>query len=75
MVSGPLICLLQKSDIIAKIWRMRSLMNPDKALTEGFEAIASIADGLSITLVERKSLRGRSLNVVLAACLFIACRE
>ncbi|XP_058009423.1 transcription initiation factor IIB-like [Hevea brasiliensis] len=77
-----------KSEGMGINWRTHSLINPDRALTKGFEAIASMADGLSIVqpvkiraneiyknVVEQKSCKGRNLNVILAACLFIACRE
>ncbi|GAV65692.1 TFIIB domain-containing protein/TF_Zn_Ribbon domain-containing protein [Cephalotus follicularis] len=64
------------------------LANTDKAFIQGFESIATIADRLSLvkTIKNRAneiyknvenqvSCRGRKLDAVLAACLYIACRE
>ncbi|XP_050220726.1 transcription initiation factor IIB-like [Mercurialis annua] len=64
------------------------LTNPDKILTEGFESISRMADRLSIgksskiradeiykNLVDKKSCKGKNVKSILAACLFVACKE
>ncbi|XP_050220972.1 transcription initiation factor IIB-like [Mercurialis annua] len=65
-----------------------SLTNPDKVLTEGFESISRMAERLSIgkssriradeiykNLLDKKSCKGKNVKSILAACLFVACKE
>ncbi|EFJ38725.1 hypothetical protein SELMODRAFT_266576 [Selaginella moellendorffii] len=62
--------------------------NPDRALLLAFKTIGTMADrlGLVSTIKDRadeiykkvedmKSIRGRSQDAILAACLYIACRQ
>ncbi|KAH7863244.1 hypothetical protein Vadar_015215 [Vaccinium darrowii] len=68
-------------------WRNRGA-NPDRSLILAFRTIATMSDrlGLVATIKYRaneiyqkvegkKSSRGRNQDVILAACLFIACRQ
>eukprot|EP00246_Nothoceros_aenigmaticus_P015228 TRINITY_DN6232_c0_g1_i2.p1 TRINITY_DN6232_c0_g1~~TRINITY_DN6232_c0_g1_i2.p1 ORF type:complete len:323 (-),score=36.20 TRINITY_DN6232_c0_g1_i2:337-1203(-) len=68
-------------------WQNRG-SNPDRSLILAFRTIATIADrlGLVSTIKDRaneiykkvedlKSIRGRSQDAILAACLYIACRQ
>ncbi|KAL0000011.1 hypothetical protein SO802_019613 [Lithocarpus litseifolius] len=68
-------------------WQSRG-SNPDRLLLQAFKAIASMADrlGLVATIKDRaneiykkvedqKPLRGRNQDAILAACLYIACRQ
>ncbi|KAG9131445.1 hypothetical protein Leryth_015275 [Lithospermum erythrorhizon] len=62
--------------------------DPDRALVMAFKAIASMADRLSLVstikdraseiykrLEDQKCTRGRNLDALVAACIFIACRQ
>ncbi|KAJ0099753.1 hypothetical protein Patl1_21720 [Pistacia atlantica] len=66
----------------------KRLHNPDTNLVKGLDIIASMADSLGLVATiknradeiyvkveEHKLCRGKKLNAILAACLFIACRE
>ncbi|KAL2649232.1 hypothetical protein R1flu_017360 [Riccia fluitans] len=68
-------------------WQNRG-SNPDRSLIIAFRTIATMADrlGLVSTIKDRaneiykkvedlKSIRGRSQDAILAACLYIACRQ
>lgn len=68
-------------------WASRGA-NPDRSLINAFKTIGSMADraGLVSTIRDRaneiykkvedlKSIRGRSQDAILAACLYIACRQ
>ncbi|GMY16246.1 transcription initiation factor IIB-like [Fagus crenata] len=68
-------------------WQNRG-SNPDRSLIQAFKAIASMSDrlGLVATIKDRaneiykkvedqKPLRGRNQDAILAACLYIACRQ
>ncbi|KAJ7531038.1 hypothetical protein O6H91_14G029900 [Diphasiastrum complanatum] len=68
-------------------WQNRG-SNPDRALLVAFRTIGTMADrlGLVSTIKDRadeiykkvedlKSIRGRSQDAILAACLYIACRQ
>eukprot|EP00270_Netrium_digitus_P002461 TRINITY_DN12788_c0_g2_i1.p1 TRINITY_DN12788_c0_g2~~TRINITY_DN12788_c0_g2_i1.p1 ORF type:complete len:286 (-),score=52.71 TRINITY_DN12788_c0_g2_i1:188-1045(-) len=68
-------------------WASRGA-NPDRGLINAFRTIADMADraGLVATIRDRaneiytkvetmKSIRGRSQDAILAACLYIACRQ
>eukprot|EP00898_Chlorokybus_atmophyticus_P007033 jgi/Chlat1/7330/Chrsp59S06948 len=68
-------------------WSNRS-SNPDRNLINAFKAIAGMAERLNLvtTIKDRaneiykqiedmKSIRGRSQDVILAACLYTACRQ
>ncbi|XP_023881775.1 transcription initiation factor IIB [Quercus suber] len=68
-------------------WQSRG-SNPDRSLLQAFKAIASMSDrlGLVATIKDRaneiykkvedqKPLRGRNQDAILAACLYIACRQ
>ncbi|GFQ05262.1 transcription initiation factor iib [Phtheirospermum japonicum] len=68
-------------------WQNRAA-NPDRSLIQAFKTIAIMADrlGLFATIKDRaneiykkvedqKPLRGRNLDAILAACLYIACRQ
>ncbi|KAK2663283.1 hypothetical protein Ddye_001857 [Dipteronia dyeriana] len=67
---------------------MKRLHDPDGVLTKRLGMIADMADRLGLLqtihhrageiykdVEERKTCRGRKLDAVLAACLFVACRE
>ncbi|XP_010934192.1 transcription initiation factor IIB isoform X2 [Elaeis guineensis] len=68
-------------------WQTRG-SNPDRSLILAFRTIANMADrlGLVATIKDRaneiykkvedlKSIRGRNQDAILAACLYIACRQ
>lgn len=68
-------------------WQNRGA-NPDRGLIQAFKTIATMADrlGLVSTIKDRaseiykkvedqKSSRGRNQDAILAACLYIACRQ
>ncbi|KAI9173880.1 hypothetical protein LWI28_008028 [Acer negundo] len=68
-------------------WQSRS-SNPDKHLIQAFSAISAMSDrlGLVTTIKDRaneiykkvedqKPLRGRNQEAIVAACLYIACRQ
>ncbi|KAG0586103.1 hypothetical protein KC19_2G064500 [Ceratodon purpureus] len=68
-------------------WQNRG-SNPDRSLIIAFKSIGTMADrlGLVSTIKDRaneiykkvedlKSIRGRSQDAILAACLYIACRQ
>lgn len=68
-------------------WQNRG-SNPDRSLILAFRTIATMADrlGLVATIKDRaneiykkvedlKSIRGRNQDAILAACLYIACRQ
>ncbi|KAM0935208.1 putative transcription factor TFIIB, Zinc finger, TFIIB-type, cyclin, Cyclin-like superfamily [Dioscorea sansibarensis] len=68
-------------------WQSRS-SNPDRSLILAFRTIATMADrlGLVATIKDRaneiykkvedlKSIKGRNQDAILAACLYIACRQ
>ncbi|XP_073111535.1 transcription initiation factor IIB isoform X4 [Elaeis guineensis] len=68
-------------------WQNRG-SNPDRSLILAFRTIANMADrlGLVATIKDRaneiykkvedlKSIRGRNQDAILAACLYIACRQ
>ncbi|KAG8050439.1 hypothetical protein GUJ93_ZPchr0009g1343 [Zizania palustris] len=68
-------------------WQNRGA-NPDRSLILAFRTIANMADrlGLVATIKDRaneiykkvedlKSIRGRNQDAILAACLYIACRQ
>uniref|UniRef100_A0A5B7B3G2 Putative Cyclin-like family protein n=1 Tax=Davidia involucrata TaxID=16924 RepID=A0A5B7B3G2_DAVIN len=68
-------------------WQNRG-SNPDRSLIQAFKAIATMSDrlGLVATIKDRaneiykkvedqKPLRGRNQDAILAACLYIACRQ
>uniref|UniRef100_A0A1D1XFQ6 Transcription initiation factor IIB n=1 Tax=Anthurium amnicola TaxID=1678845 RepID=A0A1D1XFQ6_9ARAE len=68
-------------------WQNRGA-NPDRSLILAFRTIATMADrlGLVATIKDRaneiykkvedlKSIRGRNQDAILAACLYIACRQ
>ena len=68
-------------------WQNRG-SNPDRALIQAFKTIATMSDrlGLVATIKDRaneiykrvedqKSSRGRNQDALLAACLYIACRQ
>ncbi|XP_073015946.1 transcription initiation factor IIB isoform X2 [Primulina eburnea] len=68
-------------------WQNRG-SNPDRSLIQAFKTIAIMADrlGLVATIKDRaneiykkvedqKPLRGRNQDAILAACLYIACRQ
>lgn len=68
-------------------WQSRG-SNPDRNLIQAFKSIATMADrlGLVSTIKDRaneiykkvedqKPLRGRNQDAILAACLYIACRQ
>ncbi|XP_048229443.1 transcription initiation factor IIB isoform X1 [Ricinus communis] len=68
-------------------WQNRG-SNPDRSLIQAFKTIATMSDrlGLVATIKDRaneiykkvedqKPLRGRNQDAVLAACLYIACRQ
>ncbi|XP_075491790.1 transcription initiation factor IIB isoform X1 [Primulina tabacum] len=68
-------------------WQNRG-SNPDRSLVQAFKTIAIMADrlGLVATIKDRaneiykkvedqKPLRGRNQDAILAACLYIACRQ
>ncbi|KAL2485481.1 Transcription initiation factor IIB-2 [Abeliophyllum distichum] len=68
-------------------WQTRG-SNPDRSLIQAFKTIATMADrlGLVATIKDRaneiykkvedqKPLRGRNQDAILAACLYIACRQ
>ncbi|XP_075481135.1 transcription initiation factor IIB-like [Primulina tabacum] len=68
-------------------WQNRG-SNPDRSLMQAFKTIAIMADrlGLVATIKDRaneiykkvedqKPLRGRNQDAILAACLYIACRQ
>ncbi|KAE8037198.1 hypothetical protein FH972_009808 [Carpinus fangiana] len=68
-------------------WQNRG-SNPDRSLLQAFKAIATMSDrlGLVATIKDRaneiykkvedqKPLRGRNQDAILAACLYIACRQ
>ncbi|KAK6144059.1 hypothetical protein DH2020_020879 [Rehmannia glutinosa] len=68
-------------------WQNRA-SNPDRSLIQAFKTIATMADrlGLVATIKDRaneiykkvedqKPLRGRNQDAILAACLYIACRQ
>ncbi|CAI9761620.1 unnamed protein product [Fraxinus pennsylvanica] len=68
-------------------WQTRG-SNPDRSLIQAFKTIATMADrlGLVATIKDRaneiykkvedqKPLRGRNQDAILAACIYIACRQ
>ncbi|KAJ0971019.1 hypothetical protein J5N97_018978 [Dioscorea zingiberensis] len=68
-------------------WQSRS-SNPDRSLILAFRTIATMADrlGLVATIKDRaneiykkvedlKSIKGRNQDAILAACIYIACRQ
>lgn len=68
-------------------WQNRG-SNPDRSLIQAFKTIATMSDrlGLVATIKDRaseiykkvedlKSIRGRNQDAILAACLYIACRQ
>lgn len=68
-------------------WQSRG-SNPDRALLQAFKGIAIMADRLGLVATikdqaneiykkveDQKPLRGRNLDAILAACLYIACRQ
>ncbi|KAF2312081.1 hypothetical protein GH714_027995 [Hevea brasiliensis] len=68
-------------------WQNRG-SNPDRSLIQAFKTIATMSDrlGLVATIKDRaneiykkvedqKPLRGRNQDAILAACLYIACRQ
>ncbi|MCL7044820.1 hypothetical protein MKW94_026530 [Papaver nudicaule] len=68
-------------------WQNRG-SNPDRTLIQAFKTIATMSDrlGLVATVKDRaneiykkvedqKSIRGRNQDAILAACLYIACRQ
>ncbi|KAL0460944.1 UNVERIFIED_CONTAM: Transcription initiation factor IIB-2 [Sesamum latifolium] len=68
-------------------WQNRG-SNPDRSVIQAFKTIATMADrlGLVATIKDRaneiykkvedqKPLRGRNQDAILAACLYIACRQ
>lgn len=68
-------------------WQNRG-SNPDRSLIQAFKAIATMSDrlGLVATIKDRaneiykkvedqKPLKGRNQDAILAACLYIACRQ
>ncbi|EOY32739.1 Cyclin-like family protein [Theobroma cacao] len=68
-------------------WQNRGA-NPDRSLIQAFKTIATMSDrlGLVATIKDRaneiykkvedqKPLRGRNQDAILAACLYIACRQ
>ncbi|KAL2239948.1 UNVERIFIED_CONTAM: Transcription initiation factor IIB-2 [Sesamum indicum] len=68
-------------------WQNRG-SNPDRSIIQAFKTIATMADrlGLVATIKDRaneiykkvedqKPLRGRNQDAILAACLYIACRQ
>ncbi|KAL8162626.1 hypothetical protein V2J09_014115 [Rumex salicifolius] len=79
-----------KSDFLSSSlgrWQNRGA-NPDRSLIVAFKTIATMADrlGLVATIKDRaseiykkvedqKSSRGRNQDAILAACLYIACRQ
>ncbi|KAG9133744.1 hypothetical protein Leryth_018448 [Lithospermum erythrorhizon] len=69
-------------------WQNRGGGNPDRGLIVAFKTIATMSDrlGLVATIKDRaneiykkvedqKSSRGRNQDAILAACLYIACRQ
>ncbi|RWR96670.1 transcription initiation factor IIB-like protein [Cinnamomum micranthum f. kanehirae] len=68
-------------------WQNRGA-NPDRSLIQAFKTMATMSDrlGLVATIKDRaceiykkvedlKSIRGRNQDAILAACLYIACRQ
>ncbi|KAJ4707313.1 Transcription initiation factor IIB [Melia azedarach] len=83
-----LISKSKKGDSAGEVFHMLNLKNPDTVLLRGFEIIASMAGRLGLVtkiknraneiyknVEKHKSCRGRKLDAIFAASLFIACRE
>ncbi|KAH7554487.1 hypothetical protein ACOSP7_028120 [Xanthoceras sorbifolium] len=76
------------SDASKGVLPLRRLHDPDAVFIRGFDMIAAMADRLGIVqtiqhrageiykrVEDHKTCRGRKVDAVSAACLFIACRE
>ncbi|KAG0625566.1 hypothetical protein M758_2G065400 [Ceratodon purpureus] len=91
LTDGGLSTIISKAhdDFMSSLvrWQNRG-SNPDRSLIIAFKSIGTMADrlGLVSTIKDRaneiykkvedlKSIRGRSHDAVLAACLYIACRQ
>ncbi|XP_044485165.1 transcription initiation factor IIB-like isoform X3 [Mangifera indica] len=76
------------TQLLSGKWQTRGSTNPDRNLIQAFKSISDMSDrlGLVTTIKDRaneiykkvedqKPLKGRNLEAIVAACLYIACRQ